>query len=585
MKNKSYYSKRFALTVIACIVSSSNFAASSKAPLVNEYPTYVSAKGISASAQIPMQALWLHMNSSRVGGVTLPRSFDMSGYWPYMVANNTEYQNYLKTNDTGKCVANPGNNATIERAMQQQGLDIYDGAVWQVALAVAVKNNPVLYTQDIEDYKNFLMTGVNGGFSSYMAFNGYTYNGVSMPSAKNAYLLKFVSPSWALNYDSINDCNLQWPEWSAVTGEEAWAVFIGPVQSIYQLNDGDNNPNWSSVSQAGDYIQIGKNALGAIKQMQAPTGGVYRNVALPGQPQNFDISVENNFSLYAGLTIFEQALKARVATNSAKLKVFKLANAKTQVHTTQMSQLQQTLSSDQDDINTVNTIKNSMVKFFAGQGGVNVFDRTGNYFYAGINGTTAGTDFAVDVQTWGATVIASSKKDPNDPNDPDLLKAVTDAYGPDVMYNMLQAAITKSAYLDSNNNLLGVGYTSQKPTDSFYELSGEWTFGAINAAIVLADHYKNDTSKYATLISQAQKMLDGVTAETSSLLGSPTGSTSRIGYLYANKRAFIPFGWYSNKAYSTASTGWGLLVNACFNPLELGGGKYQAVCQQLKLGK
>jgi hypothetical protein len=368
---------------------------------------------------------------------------------------------------------------------------------------------------------------------------------------------------------------MQWPEWSAVTGEEAWAVLIGPIQSIYQLNKGDSNPAWSSTSQAGDYIQLGINALDAIKQMQAPSGGVYRNVALPGQSQNFDISLENNFSLYAGLNMLQTALKARVSTNQNKLKTI---NPKDTQNT---NSLQKIIHSDEDDIQKIIGIKKGMVKFFAGQGGVTVFNRAGNYFYSSANGSTPGQTFAVDVQTWGATVIATSKKDKTEPTDPDLLQTMTDTYGSDVMYNMFEAAIKESAYRDNDNKLLGVGYTSQKPTDNFYELSGEWTLGAINAAIVLADHYKNDADKYATLISEAHNMMIGVTKEASSLQGPPSGGTSRLSYLYANKRAFIPFGWYSNKMPETASTGWSLMVNSCFNPLELGGGSYQEICQEV----
>ena len=240
------------------------------------------------------------------------------------------------------------------------------------------------------------------------------------------------------------------------------------------------------------------------------------------------------------------------------------------------------MHSDQEDIQTIIEIKQGMVKYFTGQGGVTVFNRDGNYFYSATDGTTAATDFAVDVQTWGATVIATSKKDPTEPGDPDLLQAITDTYGDDAMYKMLQAAITQGGYRDQNNKLLGVGYTAQQPTDSFYELSGEWTLGAINAAIVLADHYKNDSSKYSTLIAEAKDMMEGVTQETSSLQGNgKKDSGSRISYLYANKRTFIPFGWFSNKMPAMASTGWSLMVNSCFNPMELGGGNYQSICQQL----
>lgn len=605
MMKMNVRTKQFALSIVACLVSSYTLANSPLKTAVNPYPTYKSATGISAAAQIPMEASWLHSIATSTGGVTIPKSFDSNAYWLYMVANNTDYQTYQQTFDAHDChIPDPArgeranaNDATIERTTQYQGLDIYDGAVWQMSLALAATNgnNPVAYAKDVTDYQHFLLYGLPGGFQSYYA-NNFTYNGSKpIPSGPNAYLFKFIAPSYADNYDVVNKCNMTWTQWEAVTGEEAWAVFLGPIQSIYLLNNGTpNDPSWTAGPRASDFIQSGKNVLSTIQLMQAPNGGVYRNATSSTSTQDYNISLENNFSLYAGLTMFEQALKARVATNTTSLKSLKLANSR--ANAASMSKLQQMISSDQADINTVNGIKKKMVQFFAGQSTAgDLFNHAGNYFYSSVSQDPShpdvapayGTAFAVDVQTWGATVIATSKKDPNDPNDPDLLKAMTDAYGPDVMYNMLNAAINQSGYRDSTGKLLGVGYTEQEqPKDKdFYELSGEWTFGAINAAITLANYYDHDSTdkdaptKKADLIALAKQMLAGTASEVSSVDGNPASGTAQLSYLYANKRAAIPFGWYSNKIPSTASTGWSLMVNSCFNPLELGGGSNQAICQ------
>lgn len=547
MKNRMTW-----LTLLSCIYTITANAA--------DYPTYTPAMNISAEAQVPMEAAWLHSMAmtTQYNTITIPKSFDARDYWKYLVANNSSYQTYREAHDTHDCRVIPGNEATIERSLQNTGLDIYDGAIWQMSLALAAKYQPLAYKQDVDNYQNFLVNGIADkeiAFQSYRAEGGYTYNGrYNYLSGQKAYLLKFISPVYAYNYDAVNGCMMNWPEWSAVTGEEAWAVLIGPVQSIYLLNDGNNNPNWSADTQADNYLQLGKEALGAIQKMQAPSGGVYRNVAMPDQPQDLDISLENNFSLYAGLTMLEQALKQRD-------------------HVLSLTASKDVLQSDKDDLQTIATIKNRMVKFFAGLGGVPVYDRDGKYFYASVNGNVPNTkDFAVDVQTWGATVIATN---------PELLQAMNDSYGPDVMFAMLQNAVTKSGYYDSHNQLLGVGYTAQKASDDFYVMSGEWTLGAVNAAIVLADYYHADADKSSLLISEAKMMLKGLRQETSSLQGSDTSPTSRLSYLYANKRVLIPFGWYANKSPSTASTGWSLMVNSCFNPLELGGGKHQGVCKEV----
>ena len=43
-------------------------------------------------------------------------------------------------------------------------------------------------------------------------------------------------------------------------------------------------------------------------------------------------------------------------------------------------------------------------------------------------------------------------------------------------------------------------------------------------------------------------------------------------YLYANKRFFIPWGWYANPIGATSSTGWAVFYDYMYNPFQLGGG-------------
>jgi len=43
-------------------------------------------------------------------------------------------------------------------------------------------------------------------------------------------------------------------------------------------------------------------------------------------------------------------------------------------------------------------------------------------------------------------------------------------------------------------------------------------------------------------------------------------------YLYANKRFFIPWGWYANPIGATSSTGWAVFYDYLYNPFMLGGG-------------
>ena len=44
-------------------------------------------------------------------------------------------------------------------------------------------------------------------------------------------------------------------------------------------------------------------------------------------------------------------------------------------------------------------------------------------------------------------------------------------------------------------------------------------------------------------------------------------------YLYANKRYFIPWGWWANPIPSLASSAWVVLIDENYNPFILGGKK------------
>lgn len=523
--------------------------------------------------KVKLIAQWLHMMGEQFDAVVLPKSYDtiINNYWQNLLSNNFAYQNYDKANDIDRGTASkvctspmpnaPSNQATIERALMQQGLDVYDGSVWQIALSLSSLNSKIYksdqaqYVQDVQRYQRFLNKGFSDGFSGFQSYRAwqnpdrvkYTYNQSTMPDAEHSYLLKFISPSYADNWDPINNCALTWPEYDAITGEEAWAVLIGPVQTVYNLQKGASG--WANDD---NYLQVSKDALDAFLAMQnSQTGGVYRSVTQPLAAADKTISIENNFSLYAGLNLLKEALNARTLKSNEDL----LALAKIQI------------------------LQNGLLKFFTNSAGLlQVFDKDG-YFYSSINSNYSTVspginNFAVDVQTWGSAVIASS---------PELSTAIAAAYGKNALFNMFENAINLGGYWSQDGTkLLGVGYTKQAKIDDDYVLSGEWTFGAINAAIVLADYYKDDETKQTILIQQAQQMLAGATQEVASapdLASKPFPST--LSYLYANKRVYIPFGWFSNAVPSTASTGWALFVNSCYNPFELGGGHYSGICQKL----
>jgi hypothetical protein len=542
-----------------------------------DYPPISPPQSMSVEQKIAGAARWLNSITVDVTRkntaipAQLPRFVDdnWQDYWAYLAKNNSVYQSYRNMNDTRSCVVNNRNDATIERVITHNGAEVYDASVWQIALSLALsQTNPSFSANDrykaqlaLRSYEQLLTDDNPTYFNTYRAYESpknfqYGVNGVGMASAFYSYIRRFMAPTWADNPDPLNNCNMQWPEWSAVTGEEVWAMLIGPLQTSYLAQPNDNQWIWNSRI---DYLSIP--AITPLMAMQDPTtGALYRNVVLPDNSnsgEKFSISLENNFSAYAGLKMLQKALQLRENAFAAGAATA-VANGQRGV----------SLQSTQQELANVDKLIGGLEDFFTNKSGkAAVWNKEGGYFVSSLdkqNGAYAmhasngdNSEFAVDVQTWGATVLIDY---------PGLAQKVEQVYGTDMFGRMWSAMREKGGYQE-NGQLLGVGYGTQDPSQPYYQMSGEWTLGAINAAFAIAS-YTRSNSTASEVIDDARTMLKGIDDRIATVYPD---NSKRLGYLYSNKRALIPFGWYSNAMPSTASTGWALMVNSCFDPFVLGG--------------
>jgi hypothetical protein len=107
-----------------------------------------------------------------------------------------------------------------------------------------------------------------------------------------------------------------WSDWKPITGDNAWAFLVGPLQTDYIHY---------IVGQGGKYVPFEErsvqNALAVLPTfaaMQSPSGAVYyapsgtgqNDADMPISPRF--VSVENNLSLYAGLRILQHTLCAEL---------------------------------------------------------------------------------------------------------------------------------------------------------------------------------------------------------------------------------------------------------------------------------
>ena len=183
------------------------------------------------------------------------------------------------------------------------------------------------------------------------------------------------------------------------------------------------------------------------------------------------------------------------------------------------------------------------------------------YFPVPIN-TNGG--LAIDCQTWGMTVMGRERIDGK--------------YGMGFAYKIWQTAKKYAGYY-KGEVLCGVGYTDTAsangtaiPKNNIW--SAEWTFGAINMAQVLSKSYSDaGQTQYAQdLLADAQSMYNQVTLLWPQGLRFPDGS-----YVYANKRFFIPWGWFSNPISALCSTAWSVLQAQNCDPFHWGCGEKTAL--------
>lgn len=389
-----------------------------------------------------------------------------------------------------------------ERILATFGQNIYDAATWQVALAM------MGHTEIASEQTFRLLNGHCGNMGIKASAKDFKYGDKQQSfDDKDAFFFRMISDEWG-NIDPMTGEIVGWMDWKPILGENAWAAFIGPLQVAYAKYQGNIPLNCAEM-------KLALTMLPAIKAMQSPIGGVYHSTWGVWGKDPHDISSENNASLYAGLTMLKKVLQ-----NHDHL----------------------------DALTTVNDLLDGMESYFRNyaydasqgillQGGI--YDPSTEEF-------SASTDFAVDVQTWGMTVLGVDKIDA--------------WFGKDTAYRIWQNTKKMGGFYQ-DGKLLGVGYTN----DPSAVLSVEWTLGAI-----LLVNQMNELYHLPELAQEAASMREGIERLKEKVV---IDGIETVAYDYADKRYYIPFGWWANKVPSLTSTAWVLMIDRNFNPFVLGGKK------------
>jgi hypothetical protein len=502
-----------------------------------------------------------------------------------------------------------------ERALTRFGLNLYDAATWQIALALwnqydvaFIYENNILYTgttgpagsangqpggiTDIRADSADFQYGPNkvsgsalksvtypGNVTHFPAVNGKA--GTAVKKGPGSFFYRMIGPHYKMvdpmagsygnawkypwpNYDSTTTWNtygiIHFNDWKPITGENVWATMLGPLQALgLQTNNNLTNTScgnyfrkpilacdWKTFDTTPPSVQLGISIIPALLALQADVGTLFHcpwgsKIFPPDPDEGANVSNENNFSGYASIDTLYWVL-----TNYSKGS----SDETIQWALTSVTQLRTGLNK-WFDADSILSPKGQLPNNWqvVPQGG---HYNSSGYFPVPMN-TVGG--LAIDCQTWGMTVMGVDRIDGK--------------YGAGFAYNIWQTAKKYAGYY-KGDTLCGVGYTdlassngTSIPVNTIW--SAEWTFGAINMAQVMSKAYADaGNQEYATnLLQDAQSMYNQVTQVWPQGLRFPDGS-----YVYANKRFFIPWGWFSNPISALCSTAWSVMMGQNCDPFH-----------------
>ncbi len=451
--------------------------------------------------------------------------------YSFYIPKQHEQQIFQQMDDAGLV------NGIIERMITNKGLDIYDGAVYQIVQTMIAGAEHLKQAQlPIQYYWNGgigEMWNVRAGYPInryiYDAADPYRVSSDLKAKGRRGFVFRIINADGEyLVTDPKNgqktfqgfpqEDRLHWVDWKPVAGENAW-VAIAAMQLYHQKyfdkEKGVYMPNPQSVE-----LKLARELARAAIILQSDCGGIrmapmgtFRNVS-SSEEKDFTatnwwfnhISTENNISWYAALRMLY------AATNDP---VYKKA---------------------------MQGIEKYMLF---------VWDKDKGYFHQGayqVSGwwKQSTEQFALDVQTWAICCFGPQQIDK--------------WLGNGASMRLWQTSKAHAGVFNPQGTIQGVGYT-----DEHDRLSVEWTAGAIVALDAISKYYDNGDQ---TLVQQVQADRLSMRQKMEELRSKlPEGQAA---YSYSSKRGWIPFGWNSHvpQVMSLASTGWMVFVDAGVNPFR-----------------
>lgn len=451
---------------------------------------------------------------------------------------------------------------SLEEMLATWGLDIYDGACFEIArfilnndtdlmdnlrstqkttqFATIIGNsNDFTYQPPLEVFDGSQPTGPRSG-SVILSTGGLAFREIS-----NYYSFD-TDPVIPTSYDSASQF---WIDWKPIMGENAWFYGIGPGIRRRLINQG---------------------FISTLPYMMDGAGGFYF-APLSTTAPNLSFSSENNASMFGALDHMISVGESTSTINN--LSTISNGTAVTDDQINMMKGMRAGIIKYFQTVKDTNTFLFYQGKTWNGTGwSINtggmtadglIIPAAGNVFMP--PGATQEYVIPVDVQTWGICSLQPLVINFIFGDDSAALK----------MWNNLKTSCGRLNPLD--NSLQGFGYTnfidtgSEPFTSMSKVISAEWTFGAIMACKVLKAHYGDaaDVAPY-TVSDDLNSMLLFMTDPDGDLYFT-NGNNGESYYNYANMRSETGFGWFANPIPSTTSTAWGIMAFRGYNPFVPGG--------------
>lgn len=561
-----------------------------------------------------------------VRGLQLPLSFrDSAAYWAQHVCAPPARCKVVDIYDAQTYTLLPQKSATgdlqTERVNIRNGSNIYDAATWQIAVMLGhIGNRRALPAAQsayaLAGNQNRLLAASHSPHNRALtAGDVFVYNGRRIDSAQRAYSFRMLSRNWLAEDPFLNTPHIAtiearnlppgntqyrrgvitWTDWKPISGENAWAFLIGPLQAAYLHHIVERKNNFVPFDDIA--VQNALAMLPTFAAMQAPLGAIYYAPAGTVRNQGdelvdpHEVAVENCISLYAGLQLLRATLKTQIAHAQLRgeerarvARALKLLGAMIDGGALDEGALDENSSGAGE---TAGRHTAGLLAFFR-----NHAWRDGEFVQGGIaddpQRETAWLPFrgakAVDVNTWGIAALGAARLD--------------EWFGFGASFDNWQRVKRWGGY-GAGSELWGVGFSDRDgngvdAAGNYRQgiLSGEWTAGAINAVRHMLDHYRaiapasphyrRAREIVAVLERDEKSMLIGVEHlridryAAAKFPGAPKDFATLLPlnskpYLYASKRYLIPFGWYANPLPSTCATAWMLMLANRFDPFAYGG--------------